>query len=546
MNARVENIPSFAQRLDSLPARLAMLVVLFVLEKLLVQSFIDYSSGNANQAAFLQLRQVQAFGFHFLVTCGAALTLFAYVRAGSNAGSAMLPRADTAIGMRFVLAHVALVAVLTPLVSHLYNDLDGVASKGVLLALCLLTALGAVVTAFAAMAPWKVWLRSALALGVLWVYAGVAALLSAWAMQWRDALWPETARITFELVQLVLQPLVPSLSADPAQLVLTTDNFAVRVSPTCSGLEGVGLMLMFCSAWLILFRSEYRFPRALLLIPAGLALIFMLNVVRIATLVLIGHAGYPGIAIYGFHSQAGWIAFNGSAAALVLLSRRSRWLSRTAGLDRVAGDNPTAAYLAPFLVILAAGTLAHAASSGFEYLYPLRLVACAVALACYGAQLRRQLDWHVSWRGPLAGCAVFVLWMLAARQLLPPAAAPAAIDAMSPLARGAWISSRVLAAVITVPIAEELAYRGFLMRRWLGPNFDSLPFAAVRWPLLAVTSVIFGLSHGPMWAAGIVAGGVYGALAIRTGRMGESVAAHATTNALLAAMVLLQGQWQLW
>jgi hypothetical protein len=33
---------------------------------------------------------------------------------------------------------------------------------------------------------------------------------------------------------------------------------------------------------------------------------------------------------------------------------------------------------------------------------------------------------------------------------------------------------------------------------------------------------------------------------IRTGRMGEAVAAHLTTNLLIAVWVLLAGQWQLW
>jgi hypothetical protein len=33
---------------------------------------------------------------------------------------------------------------------------------------------------------------------------------------------------------------------------------------------------------------------------------------------------------------------------------------------------------------------------------------------------------------------------------------------------------------------------------------------------------------------------------MRTGRFGEAVAAHATSNALLAAYILLGSQWQLW
>ncbi len=33
---------------------------------------------------------------------------------------------------------------------------------------------------------------------------------------------------------------------------------------------------------------------------------FALNALRIAILMLIGNAGFPDVAAYGFHSQAGW------------------------------------------------------------------------------------------------------------------------------------------------------------------------------------------------------------------------------------------------
>jgi membrane protease YdiL (CAAX protease family) len=49
-----------------------------------------------------------------------------------------------------------------------------------------------------------------------------------------------------------------------------------------------------------------------------------------------------------------------------------------------------------------------------------------------------------------------------------------------------------------------------------------------------------------MWLPAIFAGMAYGAIAIKTGRIGEAVVAHATTNALIAAAVLLFDQWQLW
>jgi len=79
-----------------------------------------------------------------------------------------------------------------------------------------------------------------------------------------------------------------------------------------------------------------------------------------------------------------------------------------------------------------------------------------------------------------------------------------------------------------------------------GRDFDTLPFHCVRWPALLLSACAFGVGHGQLWLPSILAGVVYGFLAKRTGTLGESVAAHATTNALLAAYVLKNDQWQLW
>jgi CAAX prenyl protease-like protein len=117
---------------------------------------------------------------------------------------------------------------------------------------------------------------------------------------------------------------------------------------------------------------------------------------------------------------------------------------------------------------------------------------------------------------------------------------------MSAPARAVWISCRVAAAAITVPIAEELAYRGFLMRRMLKSDFTALSFRDVPWWAIAVSAAVFGVTHGSFWLPGAIAGLAYGTVAVRTGKIGESVAAHATTNSLVAIQVLLLGHWQLW
>jgi CAAX prenyl protease-like protein len=84
------------------------------------------------------------------------------------------------------------------------------------------------------------------------------------------------------------------------------------------------------------------------------------------------------------------------------------------------------------------------------------------------------------------------------------------------------------------------------MRRMTAEDFEAVPFQSVRWLALSATAIVFGLAHGAMWLPGMAAGLAYGLIVVRRGRIGEAVAAHATTNALIAVSVLGWNQWQLW
>ncbi len=322
------------------------------------------------------------------------------------------------------------------------------------------------------------------ALGIISQYAVIAALAGTSLMQLTQSLWSPTAALTFDLVRRLLVPLVPTLAADPVAMVLSTGRFAVQIADVCSGLEGVGLTLAFSVAWLLYFRREYIFPRALLLIPAGVVAIFGLNVLRIAALILIGDAGFSEVAVYGFHSQAGWLAFILVACGMVLLSRRSTWLNRAAiPADTPGMHNPTAAYLMPLLAVLAAGAVSRAFSSNFEFFYVLRVILGLLMLIRYRDKLLT-IDWSFSWRGPAVGAAIFLVWIVAAFVLESERAMPDKLAAMPAALRVSWILSRMAGAILIVPIAEELAYRGFLMRRLVKADFESISFNSVGWPAL--------------------------------------------------------------
>ena len=148
-----------------------------------------------------------------------------------------------------------------------------------------------------------------------------------------------------------------------------------------------------------------------------------------------------------------------SPSVLCVLAQRSPWFT-TKPRARSEGSSATEAYLMPFLAILAAGMAARAMSGGFEWFYALRLVAPLAVLRIYRRQYA-QIDWRPSslWIGILGGILVLVCWAGLDRALGIGAATamPQPLRDTSPAIRTLWIALRAIAAIVTVPIAEELA-----------------------------------------------------------------------------------------
>jgi exosortase E/protease (VPEID-CTERM system) len=556
--------PSYLPRVGALAWRLAIVAAVLAVETLLMSYLIQRTPLDGVFGPARTLRDVQHWLFRFLIVYAVSLTMLAYLRGAGlrSASTASVPPTSTwaATPWRgvFLALHAALLLPFALLSAALYSGVLPVPFAVVAVAwhAC---ALALVLALISAAAPLRLWIRAVRRTGILPLYALLAASAAVLAIQVSQRLWEPCAALTFRLVLLALQPWLPALRSNFATLTVSTDRFAVTVSEQCSGLEGIGLMLAFCATWLWLFRREYRFPRALIIVPVAVLLAFILNVLRIAALVAIGDAGYPGIAAVGFHSQAGWIAFNLVAFGVAIGAKRSVWLRRPASpapsaLGALAAapsaaatgsDNATAAYLMPLLAILGAGMIAHALSAGFELLYPLRWVAALAALWVYRKGYA-SLDWRCTWRAPALGVLVAGVWFAFAHFLLPKSGKPAGLALLPAPAATAWLTVRVLAATITVPIAEELAYRGYLLRRLTNADFQAVRFDRVRWPALAFGAAAFAIMHGGLWLPALIAGLAYGAIVVNTGRLGEAVVAHATSNALIAAAVLGFDQWQLW
>jgi exosortase E/protease (VPEID-CTERM system) len=449
------------------------------------------------------------------------------------------------------LAHLASVAILATASLRLFNGKTVGAAADWLAAIATAAAVFTAVFGSAIFIPTRYWagfLRNA----PLAPFAGFAAASTAlWVADrhWVEGLW---MRLLFRVIGSSLHVLRPDAFVDPVHSVIRVGAFEVTMAPACSGFEGVAMMLVFGAAWLLLFRGEFRFPQALLLIPVGMGAMWTLNCARIIVLLLIGSAGGEAIALGGFHSQAGWIAFVTLALGFCLAGQRVPWIAKVSPIPpapptAVAADR-TPAYLVPFLAILAAGMLAQAASGGFEWAYPLRVGAAGVVLWRF-RNVYADLKWTAGPAGVAIGVAVFGLWIGAERLLgpgTPPPGAPAAWTAASGIARWTWLSCRVFGAVVTVPIAEELAFRGYALRRLRSRDFTSVDLQAFAWMPFLVSSMLFGAFHGSRWIAGAVAGMLFAWAAKRRGSIGDATVAHAVANLLLAGWVLATGDWRLW
>jgi exosortase E/protease (VPEID-CTERM system) len=383
----------------------------------------------------------------------------------------------------------------------------------------------------------------------------IAISVAAGALAWlagvaSGALWDLLRKLTLDTVYLMISPFTQDIGYAPEDAIIGVGEFFVVVAPECSGLEGIGLIVVVLAVYLWSARSRLFFPRALWLVPAGVALVWVGNAMRIALLLAVGVHISPEIALSGFHSKAGWIFFCAIALALIAYVERSPAFTRDARAQPAQERdwNPTATYLAPQLVLIATALVTGLFTIGLlDLAYGVRVALVALVLYLERDRLPTP-SWPASWHAPVIGAVTFGLWWI-----LIPQRAPADVElyraelaSLSPLAAAGWIGVRVLGSCLIVPIAEELAFRAYLVRRLIAADFLEVPKTQLTVISFLASSLAFGLLHGRDWIAATVAGAAY-ALAQRVrGRTSDAVVAHAVTNALIAIAVLVFGAYWLW
>lgn len=220
----------------------------------------------------------------------------------------------------------------------------------------------------------------------------------------------------------------------------------------------------------------------------------------------------------------------------------------------------TKAYVLPFIVYLV-GTaiIGRFGESAYPWLYSL-LVFAELILLFWLMRGRGIVNPHLRvLPAVLVGIVGIAIWIglselrleQSLTQHLPKWLQPGSRSSYVPfehLSLGeAWlfIAIRILGLAVVVPLAEELFWRGFLLRWLIDPEWETVPLGTYTFSSCALVTLLFTLAH-PEWIAAAVYCLLLNALLYWRKDLWLCIVAHAVSNLLLGLYVLLFGAWWLW
>ena len=340
--------------------------------------------------------------------------------------------------------------------------------------------------------------------------------------------------------------------------IFGTDKFHVIISPDCSGYEGITLIVILLVSYSYHQRSILRFTRLFMLIPIAIIGMFFLNALRLVILIVIGHFYSADVALDGFHTVGGWFnLFIVLVLSLWALNRFSYFLKDGNPQVKQCRKFSDIPFLLPLMALITGSLLTKAFTVDFQWLYPIPILMSSYFIYCFGKQFKEILI-KPSFLSLFIGVVVFIIWVY-----LVPVDNAKNLDFLSnmqsvPISIALlWLLCRIFGASIVVPIAEELAFRGYLLPRieiWCESFFKRntlLKFSLRQIYFisallsLVITSVLFGVLHSDI-LAGSLAGFGFGVAFLVRRKLVDAIVAHALTNALLAMDVIYFGNWSYW
>ena len=216
---------------------------------------------------------------------------------------------------------------------------------------------------------------------------------------------------------------------------------------------------------------------------------------------------------------------------------------------------PSLPFVVPFASFLLFLAIQDFASFPPVIEYPVRVVVLTLILVIFSRNVidLRSPHWLLS---VLLGGAVFVIWIgpdvvfagyrqhwLFQNSIIGRIGTPVAEQTLT---APVVLWSRIIRAVVLVPIIEELFWRAWLMRWLISPNFERIKLGAYTPMAFWVTAVLFASEHGPYWDVGLITGVIYNWWMVRTRSLGDCILMHAVTNGCLCAYVVATKHWEYW
>ena len=146
--------------------------------------------------------------------------------------------------------------------------------------------------------------------------------------------------------------------------------------------------------------------------------------------------------------------------------------------------------------------------------------------------------------GIAAGAAVCVAWILLPAWPFPEPVAPNPPPYAPDVCGWPLTVAKLVGSAFVIAPVEEVFFRSFLYRWLIRRDFLSVPMSRFDLSAFLWTVLLFTLEHDRPVAAALT-GVAYGLVAIRFG-LASAIAAHVTTNLLLALHVIFRNAWQFW
>lgn len=185
-------------------------------------------------------------------------------------------------------------------------------------------------------------------------------------------------------------------------------------------------------------------------------------------------------------------------------------------------------------------------------LYPLQTIVCGWWLW----HVRREIEWDWNGKacalGAVFGVVGIGLWLVPYFAGWIPNEGggfePERVLGVGTAATYAEYTMRFARAAVVVPLAEELFWRGFLMRWCVNRDFpQTVPVGTHSWLAYIVSTLAFMFIHNPVdYGGAFLYGSLTYLLVVKTKRITPAIIMHAVANAIMGICAVSFNMPQLW